>query len=114
MIEVGEEATQAGEVAQVEIAREMGDPGLPEGDPVGGREDIVRPVVSVECQANLPEIDAALGTTGRLAGLLDRRQGQGGQQARDSDDDQQLDEGERGLPIIPFGGPHRVLISRRR
>ena len=61
-----------------------------------GREAAVGVVVVVQRQAELLEVVLALGPVGRLADLLDGGQEQADQDRDDRDDDEQLDERERG------------------
>lgn len=53
-------------------------------------------MIVVEGEPELLEVIAALSATGRLTGLLDRREEQGDQDRNNGDDDQQLDQSETG------------------
>ena len=63
--------------------------------PIDG-EKVVDIMVIVHRQADLLEMIATLGPTGRFTGLLYRRQQQGDQDRNDGDHYQQLDQCERG------------------
>ena len=68
------------------------------GGDLAGREDAEGFLVVVKRQANLLEVVPALAGTGRLAGLLYRREQNGNEDGDDGNHHQQFNEGKTPLP----------------
>jgi hypothetical protein len=75
-----------------------------------GREHLVRVGEQLAGGAHLLEAVDAIAAAGRFASGLDGRQQQGHQHADDGDHDQQLDEGETGVPEGEFPSPEGVVV----
>jgi len=66
--------------------------------------------VEAEADANLPEVAGALDGAGGLAGLAERGQEDRDQQRDDADDDEKLDERERGTRDAALAA-HEFLLG---